>query len=158
MCVYATTDPPGIGLFLCLPASRTSPDARPLPEEGRWHWSHSSVKVTFFHGTKRSHRLPHTPISLLVFYLTFHSHYISPFPGLLLFHLNLPLLSFFQNLSVSLAHLSVLPHVWMLTPPLGPKLFCKTLFDNGANWRYLSDTGTLLLLYLAPMNVVKRGG
>lgn len=157
MCVYATTDPPGIGLFLCLPASRTSPDARPLPEEGRWLWSHSSVKVTFFHRTKRSHRLPHTPISLLV-YLTFHSHYISPPPMSFTCSPQLASPFFFQNLLLSFAHLSIVPHVWMLTPPLGPKLFCKRLFDNGANWRCLSDTGTLLLLYLAPMNGVKRGG
>ncbi len=74
MCVYTTTDPPGIRLFLRLPASRTSPDTRPLSKEERWHWSHSGVKVTFIHRTWRSHRLPHTPIYIsALFLLSIHT-------------------------------------------------------------------------------------
>lgn len=130
MCVYTTTDPPGVRLFLRLPASRTSPDPRPLSEEERWHWSHSSVKVTFFHRTWRSHRLPHTPYHC---FFNFHSHYF-----------------FFSLTSVCLSvlffpiTLSILPHVWMLTPPLGPKLFCTRLFDNGGRMKVSEWYRTLL--------------
>lgn len=142
MCVYTTTDPPGIRLFLRLPASRTSPDTRPLSKEERWHWSHSGVKVTFFHRTWRSHRLPHTPISLLFFLLSIHTTFFFVF---FLSHLNMPFPAFFP---------CYFPlHIWAFYlmfecwPPLGPKLFCTRLFDNGG-WLKVSEWYRTLLFWL----------
>lgn len=117
-CVYTTTDPPGIRLFLRLPASRTSPDTRPLSKEERWHWSHSGVKVTFFHRTWRSHRLPHTPY-LCSFFIV-HSHYIS-------------FVSLLFSLFLSFARLNV-------DPLLDQSCFVRDFLIMGADWRYLSDT------------------
>jgi len=66
---------------------------------------------------------------LYLFFLTFHSHYCFTFTLI-----SLSFLSFLfkkkkkKNLFLSFAHLRVLPYVWMLIPPLGPKLFCERLF------------------------------
>ncbi len=126
MCVYTTTDPPGIRLFLRLPASRTSPDTRPLSKEERWHWSHSGVKVTFIHRTWRSHRLPHTPY-LCSFFIV-HSHYILLF-SFFLPHLNMPFPAFFP---VSfLCSFERLPHVWILTPSWTKAVFVRDFLIMG---------------------------
>lgn len=114
---------------------------------------------SFIHGTKRSHRLPHTPTSLLVFYLTFHSHY-SFFPQVFYFHLNFPLLSFFKTCYFLL-------HIWEFYlmfgcwhPLLDQSCFVRDFFDNGTDWRYLNDTGTLLFDLFGSLEWCneKRGG
>ncbi len=90
----------------------------------------------------------HPHIYLCSFFIV-HSHYILLF-SFFLPHLNMPFPAFF-SLFLSFAHLSVylMLECW---PPLGPKLFCTRLFDNGADWRYLSDTE---LYYLVPMRWVQ---
>ncbi len=136
MCVYTTTDPPGIRLFLRLPASRTSPDTRPLSKEERWHWSHSGVKVTFIHRTWRSHRLPHTPIYISALFLL-SIHYILLF-SFFLPHLNMPFPAFFPCFFPL--------HIWAFTsclnvdPLLDQSCFVRDFLIMGADWRYLSDT------------------
>ncbi len=86
-------------------------------------------------------------ISALFFYCPFTLHFFS----LVFSSLISICLSLLFSLFLSFAHLSVylMLECW---PPLGPKLFCTRLFDNGADWRYLSDTE---LYYLVPMRWVQ---
>ncbi len=140
MCVYTTTDPPGIRLFLRLPASRTSPDTRPLSKEERWHWSHSGVKVTFFHRTWRSHRLPHTPISLLFFFVV-HSHYIFLYV-FFLSHLNMPFPAFFPV--TFLCTFERFTSCLNVDPLLDQSCFVRDFLIMGADWRGSEWYRTLL--------------
>ncbi len=162
MCVYTTTDPPGIRLFLRLPASRTSPDTRPLSKEERWHWSHSGVKVTFFHRTWRSHRLPHTPISLLFFFVV-HSHYIFLYV-FFLSHLNMPFPAFFPV--TFLCTFERFTSCLNVDPLLDQSCFVRDFLIMGADWRDLSDTelyyfgshevGTKLFSWFACLSLFQR--